>query len=209
MPQEPLNAPAWWIPPDRVESLSGPKSQSRCGLSFVPPKNRGVGWRRRRTFNKLADVAVSPGRGRSVPPIPCHGGWVSRSPTSARTQRPTDERTDRVSGVVVGRGCPLVSVVVYRPQMPRRSAYDRNYRRERQAMLALRLSCHLRLVCDGAVADSADHDPPLSLHAHVRGSGCCRLVPACLSCQHHQGGLIRSGRLKAKVRRIPPPSRKW
>ena len=28
------------------------------------------------------------------------------------------------------------------------------------------------------------------------GSGCCRLVPACIKCQHLQGGLLRSGKLK-------------
>ena len=93
--------------------------------------------------------------------------------------------------------------------MPRAgSPYDRRYARERRALLAHRLPCQLRLACQGAVADSADHDPPLAWHAHVPGSGCCRLVPACLPCQQVQGGLIRTGQLRPP-RRVPPPSRAW
>lgn len=106
--------------------------------------------------------------------------------------------------------CPLVSFGGLPSTMLRRgSVYGWNYKRERQQLLAQRRQCQLRLVCDGALADSADHDPPLSHHEHVAGSGCCRLVPACLRCQHYQGGLIRTGKIKAKRRRIPPPSRVW
>jgi hypothetical protein len=61
------------------------------------------------------------------------------------------------------------------------------------------LLCSLRLVCDGVLADSADHDQPLSQHDHVPGSGCCRLIPACTACQRKQGGLIRSDRLGRRV----------
>ena len=89
----------------------------------------------------------------------------------------------------------------------RRSPYDWAYERERRALLALHPTCQLRLVCNGSLADSADHDPPISQHPHVPGSGCCRLVPACGQCQHKQGGLIRSGRIKA--RKLPPASRAW
>jgi hypothetical protein len=46
--------------------------------------------------------------------------------------------------------------------------------------------CELRLVCNGARATEADHDPPLSRHRHVEGSGCCRLRPACGPCQRRQ-----------------------
>ena len=47
--------------------------------------------------------------------------------------------------------------------------------------------CH---VC-GAPADAAhrgelDHVPPLILHTHVEGSGCCRELPACWDCQRRQ-----------------------
>ena len=70
------------------------------------------------------------------------------------------------------------------------SAYTRTYERERRALLAAGLRCELRLACNGATADSADHDPPLAWHRHEAGSGCCRLVAACLACQHRQGGLV-------------------
>lgn len=93
------------------------------------------------------------------------------------------------------------------PSIDVASIYDGNYKRERRVLLAQRVPCQLRLVCGGAVADSADHDPPIRQHRHVPGSGCCRLVPACVACQHKQGGLIRSGRLKARA--IPAPSRVW
>ena len=42
----------------------------------------------------------------------------------------------------------------------------------------------------GRVAMTADHQPPLSLHEHVEGSGCCTLVPSCKRCSMEQGGAI-------------------
>ena len=54
----------------------------------------------------------------------------------------------------------------------------------------LGLPCEMRLVCDGAAADSADHVPPVSLHEHVEGSGCCVLRPACMRCQGEQARLL-------------------
>ena len=57
-------------------------------------------------------------------------------------------------------------------------------------------------------ATSADHDPPLALHDHTEGSNCCRLRPACRSCQFVQAGKIT--RWKQAVLRMPPrPSRRW
>jgi hypothetical protein len=53
-------------------------------------------------------------------------------------------------------------------------------------LLAQRRPCQLRLVCRGAVADTANPYPPLALHHHISGSGCCRLLPACLRCQKLQ-----------------------
>lgn len=70
------------------------------------------------------------------------------------------------------------------------SPYGWPYRRARARLLAQGLRCALRLVCDGVVADSADHDPPLALHRHQPGTGCCVLRPACLSCQKVQGRLV-------------------
>ena len=86
--------------------------------------------------------------------------------------------------------------------------YGTQYRRERDALLAVPRACELRLVCGGAVADSADHDPPLALHDHRPGSGCCRLRPACLACQHRQARLIQTKRWRAS-RPTPAPTRSW
>ena len=97
-------------------------------------------------------------------------------------------------------GCDAGCVV----QPPR---HGQAYRRERRALLAHNPRCQLRIACDGALADSADHDPPLALHDHVLGTICCRLVPACLACQHLQGGLMRSGRWRRRA--LPEPSRAW
>jgi hypothetical protein len=99
----------------------------------------------------------------------------------------------------------------YRGAVPRRdSPYGGRYELERQQLLALRLPCHLRLVCDGVPADSADHDPPLALHAHVNGSGCCRLVPACLDCQRVQGKQVAVLLRRRRAERpVPVPSRRW
>jgi hypothetical protein len=77
------------------------------------------------------------------------------------------------------------------------SPYGGTYPRARSVLLRQRLPCALRLACDGAMADSADHDPPLALHEHVAGSGCCRLVPACLRCQSVQDAeLVGFGRFE-------------
>jgi hypothetical protein len=89
-----------------------------------------------------------------------------------------------------------------------RAEYGRAYQRARRAVLVPGARCALRLVCDGAPATSADHDPPLALHTHVPGAPCCALIPACLACQRHQGGLIRTGRWSGR-RTAPSPSRAW
>jgi len=94
--------------------------------------------------------------------------------------------------------------------VPRRcSPYDWRYQQERAALLAPGPPCALLLVCDGSRADSADHDPPLGLHDHVPGSGCCRLRPACLPCQHEQGRIVGLARRHPVGRSAPPPSRAW
>jgi len=89
--------------------------------------------------------------------------------------------------------------------MPRKgSPYGRGYERARAMVLGR--PCSLRLVCDGAPANSADHFPPLSRHLHVEGSGCCVLRPACLSCQWEQGRRLQGRR---RYRKVPRPSRSW
>jgi len=97
--------------------------------------------------------------------------------------------------------------------VPRRgSPYGPEYERARRRLLASRPRCVLRLRCNGALASTADHDPPLGLHNHVQGSGCCVLRPACPACQHWQGKQVaRLVRLRSErvVRQSPAPSRKW
>lgn len=51
----------------------------------------------------------------------------------------------------------------------------------------------------GRPASSPDHQPPLKLHDHVRGSGCCRLLPACAPCNLSDGAVIgNTGRVPGR-----------
>lgn len=92
--------------------------------------------------------------------------------------------------------------------MPRRgSPYGPDYQRDRARILA----GHPRCDC-GLPATEADHDPPLAMHRHVNGTGCCKLRPKCGPCQRQQAielcNLARGRR--SRYRRIPPPaSRAW
>jgi hypothetical protein len=90
----------------------------------------------------------------------------------------------------------------------RGSPYNHRYLKQRRALLAQGPPCALRLRCTGAPANSADHDPPLALHAHIPGSGCCRLQPACLPCQKTQGKLV-AAQLRERRPVVPAPSRRW
>lgn len=78
--------------------------------------------------------------------------------------------------------------------MPRAgSPYGPTYERERRELLAGRPRCAVRLVCNGSPATEADHQPPLKLHVHVEGSGCCVLVPSCGPCARKQGARLAAG----------------
>lgn len=48
---------------------------------------------------------------------------------------------------------------------------------------------HRGPTCTGT-ATEADHQPPLALHEHEEGSGCCVLVPSCGPCARAQGGAL-------------------
>jgi hypothetical protein len=92
----------------------------------------------------------------------------------------------------------------------RRGPDSRRYRRARALLLSTRPHCTLRIVCHGALADSADHVPPRALHHHVEGSGCCRLQPACMACQRAQGRIVADLlRRRVRVRPTPEASRAW
>ena len=54
----------------------------------------------------------------------------------------------------------------------------------------------------GRVGTEADHQPPLSLHSHVEGSGCCVLVPSCHRCARDQAGAISRALALGKAARV-------
>lgn len=71
--------------------------------------------------------------------------------------------------------------------MAQRPYNDPDYRAMRQALKTRNVPCQLRRPgCTGR-ATTPDHQPRLSEHHHVRGSGCCRLVPACHHCNVSDG----------------------
>jgi hypothetical protein len=47
--------------------------------------------------------------------------------------------------------------------------------------------------CKAQRATTLDHDPPLAMHVHREGSGCCRYIPACADCQNSQGAAVAHG----------------
>jgi len=63
-----------------------------------------------------------------------------------------------------------------------RGPYGTAHQRRRRALIRPGARCHL---C-GAPATELDHVPPLALHHHIEGSGCCRSLPACGDCQRKQ-----------------------
>lgn len=50
----------------------------------------------------------------------------------------------------------------------------------------------------GNMATTRDHEPALALHAHVEGSGCCVLVPACRPCNSAHGRLVQEALKQAR-----------
>jgi hypothetical protein len=88
--------------------------------------------------------------------------------------------------------------------MPRKhSPYGGKYRKVRAALLGQ--PCQMMLVCSGDPADSCDHDPPLSRHTHVEGSGCCALRPACRACQGKQARTLAGQTRYLQARGVSVP----
>jgi len=58
----------------------------------------------------------------------------------------------------------------------------------------------------GRLATTIDHDPPLALHQHQRGTGCCTYRPACTGCNCGAGASIARRR---RLTRRPSASRTW
>jgi hypothetical protein len=83
-------------------------------------------------------------------------------------------------------------------------AYDHAYQVARKALLADGPVC---VHCGQRRAIRADHQPPLSLHVHEQGSGCCILVPSCLPCEQRQAAALGGARPpKPKLELVEPPS---
>ncbi len=84
-----------------------------------------------------------------------------------------------------------------------RPAYGHQHQVARRALLEANPWC---AHC-GAPATEADHQPPLALHEHLEGSGCCVLVPSCHDCGRKQGGHLAqhlAGRGVAKPETLVP-----
>ena len=58
----------------------------------------------------------------------------------------------------------------------------------------------------GRLATTVDHVPPLALHQHRAGTGCCRYLPACPPCNMGAGAAIAARR---RLTRRPTASRQW
>lgn len=98
--------------------------------------------------------------------------------------------------------------------MPRKgSPYGPRYEKVRAALLGA--PCQMQLMCDGAPATSCDHEPPLSRHTHIEGSGCCLLRPACTPCQLRQARMLSGQTAHFRSLGLEPPradiepSRRW
>jgi hypothetical protein len=64
------------------------------------------------------------------------------------------------------------------------------YKRARaKLLLDFPVCAHRGPHCAGT-ATEADHQPPLSLHEHRQGTGCCELIPSCGPCARRQGGRL-------------------
>lgn len=88
---------------------------------------------------------------------------------------------------------------------PARSEYATpEYRKARARILAGGPPCSHNC---GRPATEADHQPPLSLHTHVAGTGCCRLVPSCSTCARRQGAILSTVGKRLRATPAPPPTR--
>jgi hypothetical protein len=66
--------------------------------------------------------------------------------------------------------------------------YGRAHRDARSRLLADDPPCSTPGCAN--LATVADHQPPIALHEHVNGTGCCVLAPQCADCSARQGALI-------------------
>ena len=66
---------------------------------------------------------------------------------------------------------------------------DPDYRRARKQLTHGPTVQCWKPLCDN-IATTIDHDPPLALHTHRRGSGCCRLMPCCATHNYSAGAAL-------------------
>lgn len=71
---------------------------------------------------------------------------------------------------------------------------DPEYRRLKQALARTPQPCQLRLPGCTDAASTLDHQPRLMQHQHRRGTGCCKLVPACAHCNSSDGATAGNAR---------------
>jgi len=68
--------------------------------------------------------------------------------------------------------------------------YGGAYQRARRQMLGEGTPC---AHCRKRLATTLDHDPPLAMHIHREGSGCCRWIPSCEQCNREGGVAVQQG----------------
>lgn len=70
------------------------------------------------------------------------------------------------------------------------AVYGSEHRRVRALVLGAGVMC---VHCGRRQATELDHDPPLAMHIHREGTGCCRRVPACSLCNRRGGWMVANG----------------
>jgi hypothetical protein len=68
--------------------------------------------------------------------------------------------------------------------MAQRATNDPEYKAFKRYLASVHVDCWYGC---GRRATSPDHQPRLMEHTHVRGAGCCRLLPACRTCNTSDG----------------------
>lgn len=66
----------------------------------------------------------------------------------------------------------------------RAAHYGAHHERARAVLLELHPWCQNG---DGRPSAVADHDPPIALHKHIEGTGCCSYRATCIDCSRRQG----------------------
>jgi len=67
---------------------------------------------------------------------------------------------------------------------------EAGYRRARRLTLGSGVLC---AHCKTELATTLDHYPPLAMHKHRAGTGCCRLIPSCAECNAAGGVAVLRG----------------